>query len=54
MRLFADSNIYSRLLLYGKYCSDVETAIATLDNISKDREDVRMKLEVQASSLFVI
>ncbi|XP_061778293.1 guanine nucleotide exchange factor VAV3 isoform X2 [Nerophis ophidion] len=34
-----------RLLIYGKYCSDVETAIATLDNICKDREDVRMKLE---------
>ncbi|GLD55061.1 guanine nucleotide exchange factor VAV3, partial [Lates japonicus] len=34
-----------RLLIYGKYCSHVETAIATLDNISKDREDVRMKLE---------
>uniref|UniRef100_A0A665X2F7 Vav guanine nucleotide exchange factor 3 n=1 Tax=Echeneis naucrates TaxID=173247 RepID=A0A665X2F7_ECHNA len=34
-----------RLLIYGKYCSHVETAIATLDNISKGREDVRMKLE---------
>nr|XP_061811604.1 guanine nucleotide exchange factor VAV3-like isoform X2 [Nerophis lumbriciformis] len=34
-----------RLLIYGKYCSDVETAIATLDSICKDREDVRMKLE---------
>ncbi|XP_048882381.1 guanine nucleotide exchange factor VAV3 isoform X1 [Brienomyrus brachyistius] len=33
-----------RLLIYGKYCSHVETAIATLDNISKDREDVRLKL----------
>ncbi|XP_061568912.1 guanine nucleotide exchange factor VAV3 isoform X1 [Cololabis saira] len=34
-----------RLLIYGKYCSHVETAIATLDSISKNREDVRMKLE---------
>ncbi|KAJ0023070.1 hypothetical protein NQD34_015204 [Periophthalmus magnuspinnatus] len=34
-----------RLLIYGKYCSQVEIAIATLDNICKDREDVRMKLE---------
>ncbi|KAM7370102.1 hypothetical protein PAMP_011383 [Pampus punctatissimus] len=34
-----------RLLIYGKYCSHVETAIATLDGICKDREDVRMKLE---------
>ncbi|XP_008305948.1 guanine nucleotide exchange factor VAV3 [Cynoglossus semilaevis] len=34
-----------RLLIYGKYCSHVEAAIATLDDISKDREDVRMKLE---------
>uniref|UniRef100_A0A3Q4HFQ8 Vav guanine nucleotide exchange factor 3 n=1 Tax=Neolamprologus brichardi TaxID=32507 RepID=A0A3Q4HFQ8_NEOBR len=33
------------LLIYGKYCSHVETAIATLDDISKNREDVRMKLE---------
>uniref|UniRef100_A0A3Q2R1A7 Vav guanine nucleotide exchange factor 3 n=1 Tax=Fundulus heteroclitus TaxID=8078 RepID=A0A3Q2R1A7_FUNHE len=35
-----------RLLIYGKYCSHVETAIATLDDICKNREDVRMKLEV--------
>ncbi|KAK7881279.1 hypothetical protein WMY93_029688 [Mugilogobius chulae] len=34
-----------RLLIYGKYCSQVESAIATLDDICKDREDVRMKLE---------
>uniref|UniRef100_A0A8C2ZJ55 Vav guanine nucleotide exchange factor 3 n=1 Tax=Cyclopterus lumpus TaxID=8103 RepID=A0A8C2ZJ55_CYCLU len=34
-----------RLLIYGKYCSHVETAIAGLDDICKDREDVRMKLE---------
>lgn len=37
----------SRLLIYGKYCSHVETAIATLDTLCKDREDVRMKLEVK-------
>ncbi|XP_039645911.1 guanine nucleotide exchange factor VAV3 isoform X1 [Perca fluviatilis] len=34
-----------RLLIYGKYCSHVETAIASLDDICKDREDIRMKLE---------
>ncbi|KAM3860565.1 guanine nucleotide exchange factor VAV3 [Diretmus argenteus] len=34
-----------RLLIYGKYCSHVETAIAALDDICKEREDVRMKLE---------
>uniref|UniRef100_A0AAZ3PJT9 Vav guanine nucleotide exchange factor 3 n=1 Tax=Oncorhynchus tshawytscha TaxID=74940 RepID=A0AAZ3PJT9_ONCTS len=33
------------LLIYGKYCSHVETAIIALDVICKDREDVRMKLE---------
>ncbi|XP_059900686.1 guanine nucleotide exchange factor VAV3-like [Gadus macrocephalus] len=35
-----------RLLIYGQYCSHVETAIAALDSICKDKEDVRMKLEV--------
>ncbi|KAI4886677.1 hypothetical protein NFI96_003876 [Prochilodus magdalenae] len=35
-----------RLLIYGKYCSRVETAIACLDEICKDKEDVRQKLEV--------
>uniref|UniRef100_A0A674N1N5 Vav guanine nucleotide exchange factor 3 n=1 Tax=Takifugu rubripes TaxID=31033 RepID=A0A674N1N5_TAKRU len=34
-----------RLLIYGKYCSHVETAIGTLDELCKDREDIRMKLE---------
>ncbi|XP_017287847.1 guanine nucleotide exchange factor VAV3 isoform X1 [Kryptolebias marmoratus] len=34
-----------RLLIYGKYCSHVETAIATLDDVCRHREDVRMKLE---------
>uniref|UniRef100_A0A8C5C8A0 Vav guanine nucleotide exchange factor 3 n=1 Tax=Gadus morhua TaxID=8049 RepID=A0A8C5C8A0_GADMO len=34
-----------RLLIYGQYCSHVETAIAALDSICKDKEDVRMKLE---------
>ncbi|XP_041736191.2 guanine nucleotide exchange factor VAV3 isoform X2 [Coregonus clupeaformis] len=38
-------NYKERLLIYGKYCSHVETAIITLDVICKDREDVRMKLE---------
>ncbi|KAE8610905.1 hypothetical protein XENTR_v10012276 [Xenopus tropicalis] len=34
-----------RLLIYGEYCSQVELAISVLDNISKTREDVRLKLE---------
>ncbi|KAI1891434.1 hypothetical protein AGOR_G00143780 [Albula goreensis] len=34
-----------RLLIYGKYCSQVETAIAILDEICKEKEDVRLKLE---------
>ncbi|OCT82953.1 guanine nucleotide exchange factor VAV3 isoform X2 [Xenopus laevis] len=34
-----------RLLIYGEYCSQVELAISLLDNISKTREDVRLKLE---------
>uniref|UniRef100_A0AAX7TU53 Vav guanine nucleotide exchange factor 3 n=1 Tax=Astatotilapia calliptera TaxID=8154 RepID=A0AAX7TU53_ASTCA len=45
LRGFFTCQIYPRLLIYGKYCSHVETAIATLDDISKNREDVRMKLE---------
>lgn len=40
-----------RLLIYGKYCSQVETAIALLDYMCKDKEDVRMKLEVGAGRL---
>ncbi|XDV47728.1 hypothetical protein PO909_017293 [Leuciscus waleckii] len=35
-----------RLVLYGKYCSHVETAIACLDDICKNREDVRQMLEL--------
>lgn len=37
-----------RLLLYGSYCSQVETATKHLDKLSSQREDVRMKLEVRA------
>ncbi|KAF7708996.1 guanine nucleotide exchange factor VAV3 [Silurus meridionalis] len=47
------SNLYQifidhkeRLLIYGKYCSQVETAIAYLDELCKEKEDVRQKLEV--------
>ncbi|XP_026115201.1 guanine nucleotide exchange factor VAV3-like isoform X3 [Carassius auratus] len=47
------SNLYQifikykeRLVLYGKYCSQVETAIACLDDICKNREDVRQMLEL--------
>lgn len=34
-----------RLLIYGIYCSRVEIAIAVLDLICKEKEDVRLKLE---------
>ncbi|KAM3604665.1 uncharacterized protein V6R79_014484 [Siganus canaliculatus] len=34
-----------RLLIYGIYCSRVELAIADLDQICKEKEDVRLKLE---------
>ncbi|XP_069023918.1 proto-oncogene vav-like isoform X2 [Embiotoca jacksoni] len=34
-----------RLLLYGHYCSQVETASKYLDKLSNMREDIRMKLE---------
>ncbi|XP_030624844.1 guanine nucleotide exchange factor VAV3 [Chanos chanos] len=39
-------NYKERLLIYGRYCSLVETAIAVLDTISKEKEDVRLRLEV--------
>ncbi|XP_041127021.1 guanine nucleotide exchange factor VAV3-like isoform X1 [Polyodon spathula] len=38
-------NYKERLLIYGKYCSHVETAIVGLDDICKEKEDVRLKLE---------
>ncbi|XP_037619953.1 proto-oncogene vav-like isoform X4 [Sebastes umbrosus] len=34
-----------RLLLYGRYCSQVETATKHLDKLSNEREDIKMKLE---------
>uniref|UniRef100_A0A8C5FZE6 Osteoclast-stimulating factor 1 n=1 Tax=Gouania willdenowi TaxID=441366 RepID=A0A8C5FZE6_GOUWI len=34
-----------RLLLYGRYCSEVEMATKHLDKLSSMREDVKMKLE---------
>uniref|UniRef100_A0A672Z6J2 Osteoclast-stimulating factor 1 n=1 Tax=Sphaeramia orbicularis TaxID=375764 RepID=A0A672Z6J2_9TELE len=34
-----------RLLLYGRYCSQVEAATKHLDKLSNVREDIRMKLE---------
>uniref|UniRef100_UPI0037E7E384 proto-oncogene vav-like n=1 Tax=Semicossyphus pulcher TaxID=241346 RepID=UPI0037E7E384 len=38
-------NYKERLLLYGRYCSQVETATKHLDKLSMGREDIRMKLE---------
>ncbi|XP_075414948.1 guanine nucleotide exchange factor VAV3 [Tenrec ecaudatus] len=47
-----DQNLYQvfinykeRLVIYGQYCSGVESAISNLDYISKTREDVKLKLE---------
>ncbi|XP_077426262.1 proto-oncogene vav isoform X2 [Vanacampus margaritifer] len=37
-------NYKERLLLYGRYCSQVETATKHLDTLSSTREDVSMKL----------
>ncbi|XP_073319959.1 proto-oncogene vav-like isoform X2 [Pagrus major] len=34
-----------RLLLYGRYCSQVETATKHLEKLSNMREDIKMKLE---------
>lgn len=42
-------NYKGRLLLYGRYCSQVETATKHLDKLASTREDVRMKLEVRNS-----
>uniref|UniRef100_A0A8C2R5M9 Vav guanine nucleotide exchange factor 3 n=1 Tax=Capra hircus TaxID=9925 RepID=A0A8C2R5M9_CAPHI len=48
-----DQNLYQvfinykeRLVIYGQYCSGVESAISSLDYISKTKEDVKLKLEV--------
>ncbi|XP_059189776.1 proto-oncogene vav-like isoform X3 [Centropristis striata] len=38
-------NYKERLLLYGRYCSQVEMATKHLDKLSNTREDIRMKLE---------
>lgn len=38
-------NYKERLLLYGRYCSQVETATKHIDMLSNTREDIRMKLE---------
>ncbi|XP_030062110.1 LOW QUALITY PROTEIN: guanine nucleotide exchange factor VAV3 [Microcaecilia unicolor] len=47
-----DRNLYQvfiiykeRLVIYGQYCSQVETAISCLDTISKTKEDVKLRLE---------
>ncbi|XP_038600591.1 guanine nucleotide exchange factor VAV3 isoform X1 [Tachyglossus aculeatus] len=38
-------NYKERLVIYGQYCSGVESAITGLDHISKTKEDVKLKLE---------
>ncbi|XP_041064893.1 guanine nucleotide exchange factor VAV3 isoform X1 [Carcharodon carcharias] len=47
-----DQNLYQifinykeKLLIYGDYCSQVESAIKCLDEISKSRQELRLKLE---------
>ncbi|XP_008047224.1 proto-oncogene vav-like, partial [Carlito syrichta] len=42
-----------RFLIYGRYCSQVESASKHLDHVATAREDVQMKLEVQAGPLVV-
>ncbi|KAE8300428.1 Proto-oncogene vav [Larimichthys crocea] len=42
-------NYKERLLLYGRYCSQVETATKHLDKLSNMREDIKMKLEIFTS-----
>lgn len=37
-----------RFLVYGRYCSQVESASKHLDRVATAREDVQMKLEVGA------
>uniref|UniRef100_A0AAR2L4J1 Vav 3 guanine nucleotide exchange factor b n=1 Tax=Pygocentrus nattereri TaxID=42514 RepID=A0AAR2L4J1_PYGNA len=39
------TNYKDRLLIYGIYCSQVETAIAMLDFLCKEKQDIRLKLE---------
>ncbi|KAI3353394.1 hypothetical protein L3Q82_019927, partial [Scortum barcoo] len=38
-------NYKERLLLYGRYCSQVETSTKHLDKLANTREDIKMKLE---------
>lgn len=49
--IFSHASVFfcDRLVLYGKYCSQVESSIACLDDICKNREDVRQMLEVRCS-----
>lgn len=36
----------TRLLIYGQYCSHMENAQKTLDELIATREDVKIKVEV--------
>ncbi|KAJ8784625.1 hypothetical protein J1605_007976 [Eschrichtius robustus] len=44
-RFFSSLSFPFRLVIYGQYCSGVESAISSLDYISKTKEDVKLKLE---------
>lgn len=37
-----------RLLIYGQYCSHMENAQKTLDEVIATREDVKIKVEVMS------
>lgn len=39
-----------RLLIYGQYCSHMENAQKTLDELIATREDVKIKVEVMTTS----
>lgn len=39
---------FARLLIYGQYCSHMENAQKTLDELIATREDVKVKVEVMS------
>ena len=43
---------FYRLLIYGQYCSHMETAQKTLDDLIATREEVKVKVEVTHLLLF--
>lgn len=41
---------FTRLLIYGQYCSHMENAQKTLDELIATREDIKVKVEVKVSA----